>query len=705
MLELLNQWFSEDGFMPHGHCYLWRPELVWLHVISDVAIALAYLSIPLTLGNFVRRRRDLPFRWAFVAFGIFIISCGLTHVLEVWTLWTPLYWLSGSMKAVTAVASLTTASMLIPLVPKALALPSPSQLLSAHERATRSEARLHAATDGMIDGFVVLDAIRDAAGIVRDFRITDANAVWVTRIGLTRERILGANLLAVMPAELSSVLFPRLVQVVETRQSFEQETRMPAMASPSPLSKIRWMHYQVVALDDGLAMTARDISARRLNEEFMLRNLTDGICLIAPARNEIVFANGRLEKMFGYEPDTLEGESGNAVGVSLEKLRDGPLSYEQQEQTRSGAVIWSRTSSSALDHPEYGPVWMVLKTDITDRRSNEEATARLAAIVASTHDAITSRSLRGVIETWNAAAEHLYGYSAAEVIGRAATTLVPSTLQEEERNLLERVAHGERVEALETTRIHKSGALLDVSVTASPISTQGVVVGISSIARDISQRKRDERLLQASVNEKSVLLTEIHHRVKNNLQVVSSLLKLHAQQVTDPVALLAFQNSQTRVGAIALLHEMLYQSKDLGAVELGDYTRAVINTQVQQHAGQAVSFDVATSGVSLPMDQAMPFGMILNELITNAFKHGLTGSHAPLQVKISVAQHLEQIELLVSDNGPGFPLGFQAAATRSLGMHLIKALAGQLGGQLEFGVGPGATTKLTFPKFNETKNR
>ncbi|BAY34261.1 two-component sensor histidine kinase [Nostoc carneum NIES-2107] len=131
-MELLYNFFSSGNFIPHGHCYLWKPELVWLHILADTIIALSYYSIPLTLIYFVRKRDDIPFKIIFLLFGAFIISCGTTHLMEVWTLWHPVYWLSGAMKAITALISLYTAITLIPLVPQALALPSPAQLEAAY---------------------------------------------------------------------------------------------------------------------------------------------------------------------------------------------------------------------------------------------------------------------------------------------------------------------------------------------------------------------------------------------------------------------------------------------------------------------------------------------------------------------------------------------------------------------------------------------
>jgi PAS domain S-box-containing protein len=132
-MEYFTNLMMSDLFIPHGHCYLWKTELVGLHLISDLTIAIAYFSIPLTLFYFVEKREDLPFNWIFSLFGAFIILCGTTHLLEVWTLWHPVYWLSGTVKALTAVVSAYTAVVLVKLIPQALMLPSPAQLASANQ--------------------------------------------------------------------------------------------------------------------------------------------------------------------------------------------------------------------------------------------------------------------------------------------------------------------------------------------------------------------------------------------------------------------------------------------------------------------------------------------------------------------------------------------------------------------------------------------
>ena len=153
MTAFIEKLLSSD-FMPHGVCYLWQPGIIWLHVISDSLIAVSYFIIPLALVHFVRKRRDLPFHWMFLMFGAFIVGCGATHVMEVWTVWNGTYLLAGVVKALTAIASMATAALLVPLIPRALALPSPEQLRAANEELERevaerrrAEAALQAARD------------------------------------------------------------------------------------------------------------------------------------------------------------------------------------------------------------------------------------------------------------------------------------------------------------------------------------------------------------------------------------------------------------------------------------------------------------------------------------------------------------------------------------------------------------------------------
>jgi PAS domain S-box-containing protein len=154
------QIFSSDGFLPHGMCYLWQPGVLGLHIASDLLITLSYFSIPFTLLYFVRRRRDLEFEWMFVCFAVFIVACGLTHLMEIVVVWQPLYWLSGGIKALTALASVPTAILLAKLIPTALTLPSPAALRAAYT-ALEKEIAEHQRTE--VELRVANEALRSEA--------------------------------------------------------------------------------------------------------------------------------------------------------------------------------------------------------------------------------------------------------------------------------------------------------------------------------------------------------------------------------------------------------------------------------------------------------------------------------------------------------------------------------------------------------------
>jgi hypothetical protein len=132
----------DDGFLPHVFCYRWQSSLILLHAVSDILIGLAYVSIPVTLFHLIRRRKDIPFGWMFMLFATFITACGATHLMEVWTLWVPVYWLSGGVKAITAIASVPTAVLLVRLMPTALSIPSRADMIAANAELLRSQAFL-----------------------------------------------------------------------------------------------------------------------------------------------------------------------------------------------------------------------------------------------------------------------------------------------------------------------------------------------------------------------------------------------------------------------------------------------------------------------------------------------------------------------------------------------------------------------------------
>jgi len=209
------------------------------------------------------------------------------------------------------------------------------------------------------------------------------------------------------------------------------------------------------------------------------------------------------------------------------------------------------------------------------------------------------------------------------------------------------------------------------------------------------------RTLQDKLVEKESLLKEIHHRVKNNLQVIISLLRLQAGKIESPVAKAALNATQDRVRSMALIHEHLYRSENLAAVDMASYIKHLCQQLFHALAAtpDTLHLRLELASVSLGIDQAVPCGLLVNELVTNAFKHAFpAGRGGEVRVELQPLKDGQGWRLRVADDGVGLPPGFDEQSRNSLGLKLIADLAGQLGGQLEIGAGPGAVFTVEFQK-------
>ena len=219
---------------------------------------------------------------------------------------------------------------------------------------------------------------------------------------------------------------------------------------------------------------------------------------------------------------------------------------------------------------------------------------------------------------------------------------------------------------------------------------------------DVTERARAEEQVKASLQEKEVLLQEIHHRVKNNLAVISSLLSFQAEITPDERVRAAFQESQNRIRAMARIHEHLYRFSDLARIDMAQYVRGVANHLGQSFGMQAITLQVDVADVELDIDRAMPCGLIINELASNALKHAFPSDWHPAdsepKVCIGMRLHGGECELTVSDNGVGLPPDFQIEGVghESLGLRLAGILGRQLNGDLQASAEGGTTFRITF---------
>jgi PAS domain S-box-containing protein len=365
----------------------------------------------------------------------------------------------------------------------------------------------------------------------------------------------------------------------------------------------------------------------------------------------------------------------------------GPFARE----TLHAGLLWLQAFMSTVTVTS-----LVLAAVTAERRRVD---AQLAGIVASSDDAIIGKTLEGVITSWNGGAERLYGYAADEVVGQPIALLVPPEWSDELPAILTRLRQGERIQRLETVRRRKDGERLDVALRISPIrDASGQIIGASTIARDITERKQVEAQLKASLQEKEVLLREIHHRVKNNLQVVSSLLNLQAQAIQDPRIRAYFHDSQDRIQSMALIHEKLYQSTDLAQIDFAEYLRDLATSLVRSYClGQGpLALKISTEEVCFNIATAIPCGLLLHELLSNCVKHAFPGGRSGT-IEVTLRRNPRRTFVLtVSDDGVGLPPGLDVHTTSSLGIQLVHLLAAQLHGTVRFEQHEGTTVTLTF---------
>lgn len=308
-------------------------------------------------------------------------------------------------------------------------------------------------------------------------------------------------------------------------------------------------------------------------------------------------------------------------------------------------------------------------------------------------DAMVVVDQRGVMLFVNRQTERLFGYLRKELVGQKVEMLVPARYSGRHSAHRDGFFANPHVRGmgtgLELYALRADGSEFPVEISLSPLDIGGSTV-ITSAIRDVTERRR--------FREKELLLKEIHHRIKNNLQVVSSMLKLHAERIEHPEARAAFDDAQQRVRAIALLHESLHDLRDSGPVDLDSYARALISSLLRV-AGTDVSCSIQVINVRLSLDQAMPCGLILNELVSNALEHAFSTPVAeradePKKITVRAALVDNEVSIEVADNGIGFADG---SLKGSLGLHLIRTLVRQLDGRISFDNRRGTVARVVFP--------
>jgi len=339
--------------------------------------------------------------------------------------------------------------------------------------------------------------------------------------------------------------------------------------------------------------------------------------------------------------------------------------------------------------------------DITEQRLADERLRNLSRIVEQAPISIAITDLSGALEYVNPMFSEVTGYTADEVLGKNPRILQSGGTPKEVFVDMWRALVSGHVWRGEFENRKKSGeTYVELAVIAPVVGPQGLPTHYVALKEDITGRKAAEAALEASLQEKKALLREVHHRVKNNLQVITSLLRLEAGRSGDEGTRLVPKDMQGRILSMSLLHETLYRTGDFGRVELTNYLRQLSQQLFRAHnSGSAQARLVLDlSPVQVDLDQAIPCGLIVNEMLTNSLKHGFTeGGEGEVRLVLRPEDD-EHVHLEVGDTGVGLPADFEARRGRSLGMQLIADLARQLGGRLDIGEGPGAHFVVVFSR-------
>lgn len=410
----------------------------------------------------------------------------------------------------------------------------------------------------------------------------------------------------------------------------------------------------------------------------------------------VVLVNAEAEGLFGYPRSELLGESIERLlptrfRQAHPSLRRAFFEAPEAREMGVGRELFGLRKDGSEFPIEIGlrPISaggnrFVLSAivNISQRRLLE---SRFRATVESSPTAMVMVDQTGEIVLVNAETEKLFGYTRLELLGAPIETLVPHRFRSSHPQLrggfrmlpeARRMGAGRDLYAL-----RKDGSEFPVEIGLNPVTTEEGLFVLSAIV-DITDRKRNAHDLQVALREKTILLNEIHHRVKNNLQIISGLLQLQASQCNLPEVRQLLAQSESRVRSMAILHELLYEGRDFSHIRLDNYFRRLAQLLWTSYLGEHGEVNLISNldPVSIDLNRAIPAGILVNELLTNCLKHARART---VTLTLNYDPQTDIVVTSVSDDGVGLPPGFELESQKSLGMTLATQLAEQVGSRLQ----------------------
>ncbi|MGB9201864.1 PAS domain S-box protein [Methanobacterium sp.] len=341
----------------------------------------------------------------------------------------------------------------------------------------------------------------------------------------------------------------------------------------------------------------------------------------------------------------------------------------------------------------------ILAKDISEYKNAEKKLSEQSVMLANINDAVIGTDVNYHINYWSKAAEKMYGYTEEEMMGQYSGVLRPEFLgltNNEAREQLESTGNL-NVELIHTTKDGKR--IIVDSANQTLYNEYGNRYGMIGINRDITERKNAENQIKSSLNEKEVLIREIHHRVKNNLQIIASLLHLQESTVNNDVAAV-LRESEGRVRSMASIHENLYQSPTFNDINIKTYIEKLVYDILYTYGIPKgnIKTNLDIQEIKLNIDTSIPLGLVINELVTNIVKYAFKDMKGTITIKLK--SYSRGMELIIADDGIGLPEDIDIENSETLGLQLIHSLINQLDGKLEIDTTNGTEFKI---RFNELK--
>ncbi|MBC9889320.1 MAG: PAS domain S-box protein [Opitutae bacterium] len=427
-------------------------------------------------------------------------------------------------------------------------------------------------------------------------------------------------------------------------------------------------------------------------------------------RNCYRFANRQYERVFNCkESEILERPISDHLGHAFQEARRKVMQGEHQEFEHAQANtngLYQTYKIALTPHKKKGGEvvgYFIVGSDVTERLITEqsllESDAKFSALFRDAATGIALSDLEGSIIDCNAAFQRILGCLKPEILGHGIQKFYAEPMGEDEREFLRECKHGKRW----SYRIDKPLKAKDGHTIWGRLNTS-MILGINQapqfvvhMLEDITPQKENEAFIQKSLDEKQVLLREVHHRVKNNLQVIQSLLRMQARDVKGSALEPLLRESQNRIRSIALIHEQLYKQDDFAEIDFADYLsqllRQLFHTFDLKHLDVTSSIDF--EDIYLSLTKAIPCALIANELVTNSLKYAFHG-RSEGKISINASQNKGWLTMIIKDDGAGFPEDLDIEASKTLGLKVVRTLTRQLGGEMEIISDGGAEFRLSF---------